>query len=225
MLKNEIVLITAIGVVVLMIVKLNNKKGNKRNKKSKKINNEGFMSSLPEYSSSQPVVKPATFNTSVKEEDEEPVQVYKKQENPLDAFFYSTMRAENDTDYNGVNYRYSDNKYAPVNGAYTLGVDLKNDPAFKEVAEMTVQHDQLVSADLLPKEKNDWFETPSVNMTIEDANLLADSEYRAGVNTTHSTLKSANLDIRGNIPVPKITVSPWNNSSRDFDNNIQSWCE
>jgi len=103
-----------------------------------------------------------------------------------------------------------------------LGVN-QNDGEFKELNN--VPNDQkLISDDLLPKDSKDWFETPTVGIAIEEANLLANPEFLIGVNTVGSTRKNANLDIRGNIPNPKITVSPWNNSSYDPDNNMEGLC-
>lgn len=226
MLNKDIILIIAIIVVICLIVKVSCKN-------NKKINNEGFtshhssMEEVHKTSSEPEIIAPSMKKVSF-DEKKHMENIYKQEtsENPLSGFFDTTMKAEDDENYEGVNYKFSDKSYAPVNGAFTLGVDLKNDPAFKEVAEMTSSNSQqLVAADLLPKKDKDWFETPSVGVTIDEANLLDGIEYRSGVNTTHSTLRNANLDIRGNVPVPKITVGPFNNSSYDFDNNIQSWCE
>ena len=99
------------------------------------------------------------------------------------------------------------------NQEYTLGVNV-NDKSYKSLGGAT-DTNKLISDDLLPKKAEDWFENPSVGNNVEDANLLADATFRGGINSTHSTRKGMNLDIRGNIPNPKINVSPWGQSSRE----------
>jgi hypothetical protein len=105
---------------------------------------------------------------------------------------------------------------------YTLGVNV-DDVEFKNLGGVP-DTNKLISDDLLPKKSEDWFETPNVGTSVEDANLLADALFRGGINTVGTTNKNANYDIRGNVPNPKIVVSPWNNSSYDPDNNMQGLC-
>ena len=107
-------------------------------------------------------------------------------------------------------------------GNYTLGVNV-DDADFKNLGGVP-DTNKMISDDLLPKKSEDWFETPSVGTNVEDANLLADALFRGGINTVGTTNKNASYDLRGNIPNPKIVVSPWNNSSYDPDNNIQGLC-
>jgi hypothetical protein len=44
------------------------------------------------------------------------------------------------------------------------------------------------------------------------------------VDTVGQSMKNPSYDIRGNIPCPKIVVSPFMNSSYDPDTNLRSWC-
>lgn len=108
-----------------------------------------------------------------------------------------------------------------VNSSYTLGVDLDE----KEAKDLGVIHrtHALTSDDLLPKEKKDWFSTPDVGISVTDANLLATAEFRIGSDTQGNYRKGMTLDPRGAIPVPKINVCPWNQSSRDPDTTL-GWC-
>lgn len=135
--------------------------------------------------------------------------------------FYNDDLKGGDREYD-VQFNSNNTLAADYNQGYTLGVNM-NDPEFKSLNNVP-NDNQMISDDLLPKKSEDWFETPSVGVEIEDANLLADALFRSGVNTVGSTRKNANYDIRGNIPNPKIVVSPWNNSSYDPDNNLDGLC-
>jgi len=90
-------------------------------------------------------------------------------------------------------------------------VDVKN---FKGV---------LTSGDLLPntKEKNEFNEF-MIEADFNDSNLLLNGSNKMGENTIGSTRKNASYDIRGTIPCPKFSVSPWLNSTYEPDTNIKS---
>jgi len=81
--------------------------------------------------------------------------------------------------------------------------------------------------DFLPKEINDeWFDTDfsQAKFNINDDILINTERYVIGVNTVGQSLKNASYDIRGTIPNPKFTVSPWNNSTYEPDFNLKSLC-
>ena len=81
--------------------------------------------------------------------------------------------------------------------------------------------------DFLPKEINDqWFDTDfsQAKYNINDDKLINTERYVIGVNTVGQSLKNATYDIRGTIPNPKFTVSPWNNSTYEPDFNLKSLC-
>lgn len=83
------------------------------------------------------------------------------------------------------------------------------------------------SKDYLPKATNkNWFETDfaSAKYKIDDANLINTNRYSVGVNTVGQSLKNGGHDLRGTIPNPKFTVSPWNNSTIEPDYNIKPLC-
>ena len=83
------------------------------------------------------------------------------------------------------------------------------------------------SKDYLPKVTNkNWFETDfaSAKYKIDDANLINTNRYTVGVNTVGQSLKNGGHDLRGTIPNPKFTVSPWNNSTIEPDYNIKPLC-
>jgi hypothetical protein len=81
--------------------------------------------------------------------------------------------------------------------------------------------------DFLPKEiNNQWFDTDfsQAKFNINDDKLINTERYVIGVNTVGQSLKNASYDIRGTIPNPKFTVSPWNNSTYEPDYNIRPMC-
>ena len=80
------------------------------------------------------------------------------------------------------------------------------------------------SSQYLPKEINDeWFETDftQAKYNLNDDKLINTNRYIIGVNTVGQSLKNPSYDIRGTIPNPKYTVSPWMNSTYEPDTNIK----
>lgn len=83
------------------------------------------------------------------------------------------------------------------------------------------------SSQFLPKEINDeWFDTDftKAKYNLNDDKMINTNRYMIGVNTVGQSLKNPAYDIRGTIPNPKYTVSPWNNSTYEPDNNLKPLC-
>jgi type IV secretory pathway VirB10-like protein len=81
--------------------------------------------------------------------------------------------------------------------------------------------------DFLPKEiNNQWFDTDfsQAKFNINDDKLINTERYVIGINTVGQSLKNASYDIRGTIPNPKFTISPWNNSTYEPDFNLKPLC-
>jgi hypothetical protein len=81
--------------------------------------------------------------------------------------------------------------------------------------------------DFLPKEiNNQWFDTDfsQAKFNINDDKLINTERYVVGINTVGQSLKNASYDIRGTVPNPKFTVSPWNNSTYEPDMNLRPLC-
>lgn len=86
---------------------------------------------------------------------------------------------------------------------------------------------QYDAKDYLPKEiNNSWFDTDfsQAKYNLNDDKLINTERYVIGVNTVGQSLKNASYDIRGTVPNPKFTVSPWNNSTYEPDYNIKPMC-
>lgn len=78
---------------------------------------------------------------------------------------------------------------------------------------------------MLPQETEDWFDTVPLQHTKKiKGTQLIHPKVHMGVNTTGSSLRNGTHDIRGDIPNPKITVSPWGNSTIEPDTNIKGLC-
>lgn len=80
--------------------------------------------------------------------------------------------------------------------------------------------DRLTADDLLPKDaaNSRWAQmNPAGQGDISDQNFLT-AGYHVGVNTTGSSKKNGNLQLRSDPPVPKVAVSPWNISSYESTN-------
>jgi hypothetical protein len=81
--------------------------------------------------------------------------------------------------------------------------------------------------DFLPKEiNNKWFDTDfsQAKFNVNDDKLINTERYVIGINTVGQSLKNASYDIRGTIPNPKFSISPWNNSTYEPDTNLKSLC-
>lgn len=85
---------------------------------------------------------------------------------------------------------------------------------------------QFDSAAMLPNEiEDDWFDVEPLLTTKKVAGTyLIHPKVHMGVNTVGSTLRNGSHDLRGDIPNPKINVSPWNNSTIEPDTNIKGIC-
>lgn len=74
--------------------------------------------------------------------------------------------------------------------------------------EYTVK-DLMNSEKLLPQQENkDWFDTVEDPIKVKNRHLINISAP-VGINSIGSSMKNACLDIRGNIPAPKFSISPF----------------
>lgn len=79
----------------------------------------------------------------------------------------------------------------------------------------------LQAPDLLPGDHgtNAWEETsPQSAGNITDQNFL-ESGHHYGINTVGQSLRNASHQLRSDPPIPKVNVSPWQNSTIDGDSN------
>lgn len=216
MLDNNLILLIAIGVIVFLIMNLNANKSSRSKKNSKlKKNYENFEENA----------YPVTFAPSdnyPKNKSPNRIAPSPALNNELNKSYIANLKgspAPAGFDSNEVNIN-----VANYGQGYSLGVNT-NDPLLsKFTSQAPPQNKSLISDDLLPKQSEDWFETPSVGTKIDDANLLADAIFRTGVDTIGSSRKNPSYDIRGNIANPKFAVSPFNNSSYEPDNNLRGFC-
>jgi FtsZ-interacting cell division protein ZipA len=81
--------------------------------------------------------------------------------------------------------------------------------------------------ELLPQEvEKEWFDIEPLQDTKNiDSTHLIHPQWNLGRNTIMSSLKNATHDIRGDIPNPRINVSPWNNSTIEPDTNLKGFCK
>lgn len=78
----------------------------------------------------------------------------------------------------------------------------------------------LTSEDLLPQDKNNqWAKAnPEGKGSIAFKNFL-EAGHHIGVNTVGQSLRNANLQIRSEPPNPRLVVSPWRNTTVEYDTN------
>lgn len=126
------------------------------------------------------------------------------------------------------------NNFSPSdNNNYGSDLDIAfNKPDVQQITPDLVNNNknnvkQYNAKDYLPKEINDkWFDTDfsQAKYNIDDDKLINTERYIIGVNTVGQSLKNASYDIRGTVPNPKFSVSPWNNSTYETDYNIKPLC-
>jgi hypothetical protein len=103
---------------------------------------------------------------------------------------------------------------------------VSNEEIDKIINERSQQQLEFNNSDLLPQEINkDWFESNFSNARIKigNDNLINTDRYMVGINTIGQSLKNPSYDLRPSPPCPKVTVSPWNNSTIEPDFNIKPW--
>lgn len=118
-----------------------------------------------------------------------------------------------------------DNYGADLNNAYSLPIPEGTDITKVNINKNNV--DKYNAKDYLPQEiNNKWFDTDfsQAQHNINDGNLINPDRFVIGINTVGQSLKNASYDIRGTIPNPKFSVSPWNNSTFEPDYNLKPLC-
>ena len=84
--------------------------------------------------------------------------------------------------------------------------------------------DQFDVNKMLPQEvEEDWMQAEPLLETkkIKGTHLIH-PKVHLGVNTVQSSLRNGTHDLRGDVPVPKLRVSPFNNSTIEPDTNIKN---
>lgn len=212
--NKDVILIVAIVVVVFLILNYSN--GSEK-KVREQVNADTFMN--------EDIFGPNSAPASEFEESAELVQQrvipnpVADTEDNLGDFYEDNLKGSGDYEVMGNDMNSQPSNY---NDDYGLGVNL-DDPQFKALGAVP-DTNKMISDDLLPKKKEDWFETPNVGTNVEDANLMADALFRGGVNTLSNVNKNPCLDIRGDISVPKINVGAFNGSSYMPGSKTQGLC-
>jgi hypothetical protein len=118
-----------------------------------------------------------------------------------------------------------DQSGASLNDAFARPIPTSARP---DVVDMNKNNVKKYDAkDFLPKEINKkWFDTDfsQAKYNLNDDKLINTERYVIGINTVGQSLKNASYDIRGTVPNPKFSVSPWNNSTYEPDYNLKSLC-
>lgn len=117
-----------------------------------------------------------------------------------------------------MEYPYSDNEYDPRDFSYKKKKFTKRTP--DDVTDLFNVNK------MLPQEvEEDWFDVEPLLTTkkIRGTHLIH-PKVHMGVNTVQNSLRNATHDIRGDIPNPKINVSPWMNSTIEPDTNLKGIC-
>jgi hypothetical protein len=148
-------------------------------------------------------------------------QVQETKSNALDSYFENS--GENDLNRNTFGPNDSGSIGADLSTAYEN--PLPGDSCRDCIDFSKNKQREYKSSDYLPQDVNDeWFETDFSNAKyqVDDDKLINTDKYVVGINTVGQSLKNPSYDIRGTIPNPKVTVSPWNQSTIEPDFNLKS---
>jgi len=84
-----------------------------------------------------------------------------------------------------------------------------------------VPRDKLTVEDLLPKDaaNSKWAQVaPAGQGDVKDQNFLT-AGYLVGVNTVGQSLRNANMQLRSDPPIERMSVGPWNQTTIEYDNS------
>ena len=100
----------------------------------------------------------------------------------------------------------------------TVGAD--NTLGMNQMPSECYPKDVLSSVDLLPSDANSHYAmvNPNGQGALSDQNFLT-AGYHIGINTIGQTLRNANRQLRSDPPCPQVPVSPWNNTTIEYDGN------
>ena len=103
-------------------------------------------------------------------------------------------------------------------GPKTVGAD--NTLGMNQMPSECYPKDVLSSVDLLPSDANSHYAmvNPNGQGALSDQNFLT-AGYHIGINTIGQTLRNANRQLRSDPPCPQVPVSPWNNTTIEYDGN------
>jgi hypothetical protein len=87
--------------------------------------------------------------------------------------------------------------------------------------EQNIQDEFNVDNYLPQQVEKDWFDVEPVETTKQiKGNNLINPKVFIGVNTVASSRRNASHDLRGDVPAPKVVVSPWLQSTIEPDTNL-----
>ena len=114
------------------------------------------------------------------------------------------------------------NNFDLKNSDYTLNVNL-NDPKYN--TNTNEPKKPLQAKDLLPgivTNSKDKFDSFTDLFNYDKALELDIAENKLGIDTIQQSKRNASLDLRPSIPISKVLISPWMNSTIEPDHNIKS---
>lgn len=111
--------------------------------------------------------------------------------------------------------------FAPMDGTNGGFASFKSKGDTCGAGKVCDPEDLFNSDKMLPQEVNDdWFDVQPEPVSVKNRHLINVTKP-IGVNTIGTSKKNASHDIRGTIPNPKMTVSPWLQSSIEPDNMLR----
>jgi hypothetical protein len=215
---NDTVVLVLIFVAVLGLLWYLNKKG--------AISNEGemFVPSIREHLTNEEAQNAVNETTSTPALSAPAVQGTLQDGNWEDQFSSRLTGSRTDVVPTLDNTQNVPSSFNNLDATNLAGVT--NDEVDKIVNERAQKQLEFNNTDLLPQEVNkDWFESDFSNARIKigNDNLINTDRYMVGINTVGQSLKNPSYDLRPSPPCPKVTVSPWNQSTIEPDFNIKPW--
>jgi hypothetical protein len=211
---QQTLLLILILAFIFYVMNMSNSSDKINGGKPEKFEQENFAVSLPQE---QPSTIPSLLNESI---------LTNMQTNVIPNSIVQADAAKKIMSDSIYNFQGNDDfgSGADLNSAFQAPTPVQNTA---DVVNINKNNEKYNSNDFLPKEiNNKWFDTDfsQAKYNVNNDTLINTDRYVIGINTVGQSLKNASYDIRGTIPNPKYTISPWNNSTYEPDYNIKPLC-
>jgi hypothetical protein len=135
---------------------------------------------------------------------------------PIKAAKQPASGVENKLKGNGVR------PHEPLNMEDYRAVDFETE---SKLPADCLPRDRLSKDDLLPKDaaNSKWAQVnPAGQGDVQDQNFLT-AGFHVGINTIGQSLRNANYQLRSDIPNPRVQVSPWNQTTIEYDSSRRAF--
>ena len=139
---------------------------------------------------------------------------------PITESFYGGADAAGSADASTVGIQASEDDMGQNEQPRAVGDNNNISSGMSQLPSECYPKDVLSSVDLLPRDANSLYAqvNPSTQGSLQDQNFLT-AGFHVGINTVGQTLRNANRQLRSEPPNPQVKISPWNQTTIEYDIN------